>query len=139
MNQTKIQVPAMAAAKAKNARPHSVEPGRNKSASRMPNCAEEMVAPVVGETNLFMQSCCMISPATLMPTPVHKMASRRGRREIRKMRMASPSPERSEARSMSITPTNREHTLSTASRLASKTLDRCFLIADASFLKIRLH
>ncbi|MFR8542894.1 MAG: hypothetical protein ACLVD8_26425 [Enterocloster sp.] len=34
----------------------------------MPNCAEEIVAPVVGETNLFMHSCCMIRPATLMPT-----------------------------------------------------------------------
>ena len=34
----------------------------------MPNWAEEMVAPVVGETNLFMQSCCMIRPATLIPT-----------------------------------------------------------------------
>ena len=36
----------------------------------MPNWAEEMVAPVVGETNLFMQSCCMIRPATLLSATV---------------------------------------------------------------------
>ena len=50
----------------------------------MPNWAEEMVAPVVGDTNLLLHNCCMISPATLMPIPVHRMASRRGSREIRK-------------------------------------------------------
>lgn len=31
----------------------------------MPNCAEEIVAPVVGDTNLLLHSCCMMSPATL--------------------------------------------------------------------------
>ena len=56
MNQTNIQVPRTAKAKEKMALPHRVELGMNSSASRMPNCAEEMVAPVVGETNLFMQS-----------------------------------------------------------------------------------
>ena len=74
MNQTKIHVPAIAARNAKMARPHSVDDGMNNSASRMPNCADEIVAPVVGETNLFMHSCCMIRPATLMPTPVHSIA-----------------------------------------------------------------
>ena len=93
MNQTNIQVPRMAHTKEKAARPHSVEPGANSSASRMPNCAEEIVAPVVGETNLFMQSCCMINPATLMPTPVQRMASRRGMREIRKISKISASPD----------------------------------------------
>ena len=62
----------------------------NNSASRMPNCADEMVAPVVGETNLFMHSCCMIRPATLMPTPVHRMASRRGRRETSENLQSAP-------------------------------------------------
>ena len=31
--------------------------------------ADEMVAPVTGEHNLFMQSFCIIRPATLIPTP----------------------------------------------------------------------
>ena len=54
MNQTKIHVPRTAQTKEKAAHPHRVEPGANSKASRMPNCAEEIVAPVVGETNLFM-------------------------------------------------------------------------------------
>lgn len=64
----------------------------NTRAIRMPNFAEEMVAPVVGDTNLFIQSCCIISPATLMPAPVHRTARRRGRREIRKSLTAVISP-----------------------------------------------
>ena len=85
MNQTNIQVPRTANTKEKIALPQRVELGRNSSASKMPNCAEEMVAPVVGETNLFIQSCCIIRPATLMPVPVQRIARRRGRREIRKI------------------------------------------------------
>ena len=81
-------------------------------ARRMPNWAEEMVAPVVGETNLFMQSCCMIRPATLMPTPVHRIASRRGRREIRKISSCSSSPDSSPDRFISITPRNSDQILS---------------------------
>ena len=73
MNQTKIQVPRIAVAKAKMARLHRVEAGMNSSASRMPSWAEEMVAPVVGETNLLLHSCCMMRPATLIPMPVHRM------------------------------------------------------------------
>ena len=92
IKKTKIQVPSTAVIKAKIALPHSVEFGQNSSASRMPNCAEEMVAPVVGDTNLFMQSCCMMRPATLIPTPVHSTASRRGSREIRKISSCSRSP-----------------------------------------------
>ena len=53
MNQTKIQVPRIAAAKAKSARLHKVDDGMNSSASKMPSWAEEMVAPVVGDTNLL--------------------------------------------------------------------------------------
>lgn len=101
-----------------------VEPGANSSASRMPNCAEEIVAPVVGETNLFMQSCCMISPATLMPMPVQRMASRRGKREIRKISHVSTLPvSRSEGR-MSSTPTNKEQTERIISRTPRKTVER---------------
>ena len=92
IKKTKIQVPSTAVIKAKIALPHSVEFGQNSSTSRMPNCAEEMVAPVVGDTNLFMQSCCMMRPATLIPTPVHSTASRRGSREIRKISSCSRSP-----------------------------------------------
>ena len=51
INQTKIQVPRIAAVKAKNALPHNVELGRNTRASKIPNCAEEIVAPVDGDTN----------------------------------------------------------------------------------------
>ena len=54
MNQTKIQVPRIAVAKAKIALLHRVEAGINSRASRMPNCAEEIVAPVVGDTNLLL-------------------------------------------------------------------------------------
>ena len=50
--------------------------------SSTPSYADEMVAPVMGNTNLFMQSFCIIRPATLIPTLVHRIASRRGRREI---------------------------------------------------------
>lgn len=85
----------MAAAKEKRARLHSVEEGMNSKASKIPSWAEEMVAPVVGETNLLLQSCCMIRPATLMPTPVHKIASRRGRRDTRKTSHKERSPVRS--------------------------------------------
>ena len=53
--------------------PHSEEFGRNTSASSIPSWADEIVAPVDGETNLFMQSCCIISPAVLRPIPVHKL------------------------------------------------------------------
>ena len=52
MNHTKIHVPSVAVAKANSARPQSVEFGMNNSASKMPNCAEEMVAPVVGGDEL---------------------------------------------------------------------------------------
>ena len=76
----------------------------NSRASRMPNWAEEMVAPVVGETNLFMQSCCMIRPATLIPTPVHRMASSRGSRERRKISHWSQFPDSRLGTSRSITP-----------------------------------
>lgn len=93
---------------AKIARPHKVEPGKNKSASKIPNWAEEIVAPVVGETNLFMHSCCIISPATLIPTPVQSMASSRGSREIKNISNSSKSPVNSADSLISITPTKSE-------------------------------
>ena len=88
----------------------------NSSASRMPNWAEEMVAPVVGDTNLLLHNCCMISPATLMPTPVHRIASRRGSREIRKISICSKFPASSSAGVRSITPTNSEQQDKTSNR-----------------------
>ena len=128
MNQTKIQVPRIAKTKAKAALPMSVEPGMNSRASRMPNCAEEMVAPVVGETNLFMHSCCMISPATLIPTPVQRMARSLGSREIRKISSCSRSPASRAANWMSITPTNRERTDRIARTIARITVKVHFLM-----------
>lgn len=98
----------------------------------MPNCAEEMVAPVVGDTNLFMQSCCMISPATLMPTPVHRIASRRGRRETTRIFNCSRSPLNSDAKSRSITPTNRE-TIDRIRRQNARIMEmRCSLMGRSS-------
>ena len=83
----------MAAAKANTARPHNVDEGINSSAIKIPSCADEIVAPVVGDTNLFMHSCCIISPATLMPIPVHKTARSLGRREIIKISSCSIFPD----------------------------------------------
>ena len=74
----------------------------------MPNCAEEMVAPVVGEANLLLHSCCMIRPATLIPTPVHRMAKSRGSREMKNTSHCSLSPASRLCGLMSSTPTNRE-------------------------------
>lgn len=42
--------------------------------SSTPSYADEMVVPVMGNTNLFMQSFCIIRPATLIPTLVHRIA-----------------------------------------------------------------
>ena len=64
------------------------------------------------------------SPATLMPMPVQRMASRRGRREIRKISHVSTLPvSRSEGR-MSSTPTNKEQTERIISRTPRKTVER---------------
>ena len=65
-----------------------------------------------------------ISPATLMPMPVQRMASRRGRREIRKISHVFTLPvSRSEGR-MSSTPTNKEQTERIISRTPRKTVER---------------
>lgn len=93
MNQTKTQVPRIDVTKAKMARLHRVEDGINSNASKIPNCAEEIVAPVVGETNLLLHNCCIISPATLMPIPVHIMASKRGKRETKNISHRCSSPD----------------------------------------------
>ena len=128
MNQTKSQVPRMAAAKAKRARLHRVELGRKRRASRIPSWAEEMVAPVVGETNLLLQSCCMMSPATLIPTPVHKIASRRGRREIRKTFHRCASPDSRSEGVISMTPTKREQMEQRTSSVPKRRVDLDALI-----------
>ena len=54
-----------------------------------------MVAPVVGETNLFMHNCCIISPAVLMPIPVHRIASSLGILDTRKISHCFASPVKS--------------------------------------------
>ncbi len=40
----------------------------------MPNLAQSIVPAVVGETNLFCVSCCMMSPHILRLIPVSKIA-----------------------------------------------------------------
>ena len=92
-----------------------------------------MVAPVVGETNLFMQSCCMISPATLIPTPVHKIASRRGNREIKRISIFSSSPLSRLAGVRSRTPINSEQTDRTASMTVRKMVLLYFLMVVPPF------
>ena len=128
MNQTKIHVPSTAAAKAKTALLQSVDPGMNSSAISIPSWAEDMVAPVVGETNLFMHSCCIIRPATLMPIPVQSMARSRGRRDMRKILHCSPSPESSPDNSTYSTPMNSDTADSTSRAAASMTVDVYFFI-----------
>ena len=110
MNRTKTHVPATAAANAKRARPQRVEFGMKSRAKRMPSWADEIVAPVVGEMNLFMQSCCIISPAMLIPTPVHKIASKRGTQEARKIFHWRLSARKSPRKSTSIAPMKSEAT-----------------------------
>ena len=135
MNQTKTQVPRMAAPKAKSARLQSVEAGKNSRASRMPNCAEEMVAPVVGETNLLLQSCCIMSPATLMPTPVHRIASSRGRRETTKTSSWCRSPDNKSRGVRSMTPTKSEQIASTTRASDRRMVERLDLSISTPFLK----
>lgn len=133
MNQTKIQVPRIAVMKAKMARLHNVEAGMNNSASRIPNCAEEMVAPVVGDTNLLLHSCCIISPATLMPIPVHKMASSRGSREVMNISICAKFPASSLPGVRSITPTNSEQKDNASSRINRTIVDRYSFIKLSPF------
>ena len=126
MNHTKIQVPKIAVVKAKSARLHRVEAGMNRSANRMPNCAEEIVAPVVGDTNLLLHSCCMISPATLMPIPVHS-------REMLKISSCSKLPDSNSLGVKSITPTNSEQQDNRTSRTKRMMVDRYGLIESSPF------
>ena len=93
----------------------------------MPNCADEIVAPVVGETNLFMQSCCIISPAMLIPTPVHRIAKSLGRREIKKISHCSISPDKSPLKLMSKTPTKRDH-MERTSKLNARHIVKPYLL-----------
>ena len=43
-------------------------------ATTIPSCAESIVAPVVGDTNLFLLICCIISPHILIPIPASIIA-----------------------------------------------------------------
>ena len=124
MNHTNTQVPRVAATKAKRLRPQMPALGTNTMAMSTPNWADWMVAPVVGDTNLFMQSCCMMRPATLMPAPVHSTASRRGRREASRVSHWSASPASRPDTSMSSTPINNDAHDSPARSTASIAVDR---------------
>src|SRR5699024_9651155 len=48
--------------------------GINIIATTIPSCAESIVAPVVGDTNLFLLICCIISPHILIPIPASIIA-----------------------------------------------------------------
>ena len=128
INHTKIHVPSIAATNAKAALPHSEEFGRNTSASSIPSWADEIVAPVDGETNLFMQSCCIISPAVLRPIPVHKIASSLGTLEIRNNFTVSGFPVKSAPGSVSITPIKSDTIDKITSATARMIVDIYFLI-----------
>lgn len=119
MSREKASVPAIAAAKAKSVRDTSVEDGRKAKAKRMPSCADAIVAPVVGDTNLFAQSCCMMRPAMLRPAPASSTAASRGRREARNTSSKAGSPARSCEGVMSMAPVKSEAALRTASAAAS--------------------
>ena len=127
-NATKSQVPAMAAAKAKRALSQIVEAGMKRSASRMPSCANWIVAPVVGETNLFAQSCCMMRPAMLIPAPVQRTARSLGRRESRKRPTCAASPARSAPGVMSPAPAKRLRTETTRVAVRSTSVDRGMMV-----------
>ena len=124
INHTKTQVPAIAARNANAARDQRLESGKKSSAMRIPNCAEEIVAPVVGETNLLAQSCCMMRPAMLMPMPVQRMARSLGKREISMSSSDSISPESTSAGVMSAAPTKSERTLISVSSTRRMQVDR---------------
>jgi len=74
----------------------------------MPSCADEMVAPVVGDTNLFIHNFCISNPATLIPTPVHKIANKRGKRDINNICNCFVSPPNISCMRISVTPINKE-------------------------------
>lgn len=83
-----------------------------------------MVAPVVGDTNLLAQSCCMMRPAVLMPMPVQRMARSLGKREISMSSSDSISPESTSAGVMSAAPTKSERTLISVSSTRRMQVDR---------------
>ena len=103
--------------------------GMNTNDNKIPNCADWIVAPVLGETNLFMQSFCMIRPATLIPTPVQRMASSLGILARKNIFNSMPSPPNNNVfKSISITPINKESTDMIRSKVPRSNVDKYFLI-----------
>ena len=85
MKMTKIQVPKMAVAKEKKALPQMVDPGQNKRASKIPNWAEEIVAPVVGgnefvHTELLHDQSCHAHPNSCTKNRQQNVANVRSKR-----------------------------------------------------------
>ena len=70
----------------------------------------------------------MMSPATLIPTPVQRIANNRGIREMRKTFHCSKSPEKRPGMFTSITPTNKEATERGISKHPSTMVIRFFTI-----------
>lgn len=103
-----MYVPIIADINAKIVFPIRLDFGNTKIAISIPNCADDIVAPVDGETNLFMQSCCIIRPATLIPTPVHRIARSRGNLEIIRISSCSKLPAKSSDGVIVITPRNKD-------------------------------
>ena len=69
----------------------------------------------------------------LMPIPVHRMASRRGSREMMKISSCSKLPARSSPGVRSITPTNSEQQDKTSNRAKRTMVERYGLIQSSPF------
>ena len=92
-----------------------------------------MVAPVVGDTNLFIQRCCIISPATLIHTPVQIIARSLGSLASRNIFSSIPFSEKnSESMPISIAPIKSETIDNISNSTDSTIVDMYFLIKHTS-------
>ena len=137
MNQTKIQVPRIAVAKAKIALLHRVEAGINSRASRMPNCAEgKMVAPVVATQICYCTAALHDEPRHAHANAGTKMASRRGT-EMMKISSCSKLPARKLARRQ-IDHTYKQRRQDKTSNGAKRTMVERYGLIQSSLFSIRL-
>src|SRR5699024_12060205 len=87
-------------------------PGRKIKPIKMPSFAASNVPAVVGETNLFNDICCIISPLTLKPTPAKISAMVRGNRLTLKTKAPLFKKSAGLLQSICFTPTRREARIS---------------------------
>ena len=85
-------VPAMAKIKATSIFCMVFALPRNNMAKSIPSLAESIVAAVLGDTNLFLVSCCIMRPDKLKAIPVIRMLISLGPRLKRRIRIASSFP-----------------------------------------------